>query len=99
MHLHASIAELARKGNDLGDDELSDGARVAERRIEDRDAMLSGILQVDLVGANAEATDSNKVLGMGENFGGQLCLGSNTKYVNVAEVVFSTELRRHIGVD
>jgi len=61
-HLASTIAELTAEGDNLGDDELGDGARVGEGRVEDGDSGLSGGEKVDLVGSDAEAADDEKLL-------------------------------------
>lgn len=57
MHFHGAITKLTGEGNDLGNDEFCDAARVAEGRVEDADAMLGGVLEVHLVRADTEASD------------------------------------------
>lgn len=74
VHLVGSIAKLTGKNDDLGDDQLSDTARVGEGGVEDGDTILGGELEVDLVGADTEATDDEEVLGLSEDLLGELCL-------------------------
>lgn len=74
MHLNGSVAELARQGDDLGDDEFRDTARVGERRVEDGNTATSSIGEVDLVGADAEASNDEEVLGFAEDSLAQLGL-------------------------
>ena len=45
--------------------------------------MLGGILQVDLVGADAEAADDGEVLSLCQYLGRQLCLGADTNNVDI----------------
>lgn len=67
VHLHGAIAELTGEDNDLTDYQFSDRTRVAEWRVEDADSMLRGVVQVDLVSANAETTNSDEVLGLAKH--------------------------------
>ena len=83
MHFHGAIAQLTSKADDLRDDQLGDTAGVAERRVEDGNTVLSGILEVDLVGTDAEAADHNQVLGLLEDSCGELGLGADTNHMHV----------------
>lgn len=74
MHLVRTVAKLPAKSNDFGNDELSDTAGVAERRIEDGNAALSGVLEVDLIGPNAKAAYKQQIFGMTEDFLRELSL-------------------------
>lgn len=51
-----TVDELAREGDDFADDELGDGAGVGKGGVEDGDADAGGGVEVDLVGADTEAT-------------------------------------------
>ena len=46
--------------------------------------MLSGIVKVDLVSANAEAADNDKILGFLQDFGGELGLRSYSYHMYVS---------------
>ena len=74
MQFHGAISQLSSQHNDLADDKLSNTARVCEGGIEDGDAMLGRIVEVDLVGPNAETTDHDQVLGFTEDFLAELGL-------------------------
>lgn len=65
---------MSGQGNDFGNDELSDGARVGEGGVEDGDTSVGGIGEVDLVGADTEAADDNEVLCLFEDLCGELGL-------------------------
>ena len=56
-------AELTRQRNDLAQDHLCDATGVGKGRIKDRDATDIGGVQIDLVGADAEATDREQIGG------------------------------------
>lgn len=60
-HLDGAVADLTREGHDLADNELGDGARVGEGGVEDGDTRTCGGEEVDLVGADAEATDHEEL--------------------------------------
>lgn len=83
MHFHGAVAQLTSKANDLGNDQLGDTAGVAERRVEDGNTVFGGILEVNLVGSDAEAADHNQVLSLLEDPRGELSLGADTNHMNV----------------
>lgn len=83
MHFVGAVTQLAGKANDLANDQLGNTAGVAERRVEDSNTLFGGILEVDLVGTNAEATDHNQVLSLLEDPRGELGLGTDTNHMNV----------------
>ena len=61
--LEAAFKVLTRERNDLGYDELRDGTRVGEGRVEDRDAGFRSGELVDLIYADAEAPDDEELKG------------------------------------
>lgn len=65
-HLVGSVDDLSRKGNDLGDDELSNRTGVGEGRVENGDTSLGGVLKIDLIGTDTETADGQE-LGVGVN--------------------------------
>jgi hypothetical protein len=44
-----------------------------------------GVLEVDLVRADAEATNDNQVFGFGEDAGGELSFRPNAENVNISK--------------
>lgn len=60
-HLPATLEVLSSESDDLGNDELSDGARVREGGVEDGNASFGGGGEVDLVCADAEAADDKQL--------------------------------------
>jgi hypothetical protein len=56
----------------LGDDQLGHAAGIGVGRVEHRDAGQFGRVQVDLVGADAEAAHRHQALGVGQYLGAQL---------------------------
>jgi hypothetical protein len=85
VHLTAAVAQLTCERDDLANDELSDRARVREGRVEDADSMRRGVLEIDLVRADAEASDDNQVLGFGEDAGSKLSFGTDTEDVDITK--------------
>lgn len=63
-HLTGSVGELSREADDLGKDELGDGPRVGEGRVEDGDTSRGSGGEVDLVGTDTEATNDEKLSSM-----------------------------------
>lgn len=84
VHLRGAVAQLASEGNYFGDDELSNAARVGKGGVEDGNAVVGGVVEVDLIGADAEATHDKQVLGLAKDTFGQLCFGANANDMDVA---------------
>ncbi len=85
MHPLGLLREPAGQHDDLADHELDDAAGVGVGRVEHRDAALGGRGQVDLVGADAEATDRDQV-GRGVEHGrGQVGVGADAEQVDPRE--------------
>ena len=55
--------DAAQQHDDLADDEFGDAAGVGERRVEHRNAEPLGRVEIDLVGADAEAADGDQPVG------------------------------------
>ena len=55
VHFHRTVAKLSRQSNDFRDDELGNTPGITERGVEDRDTMLSSVLEIYLIGTNAKA--------------------------------------------
>lgn len=83
VHLVGSVAELTGEGDYLGNDKLSDTARVGEGGVEDGDTVFGSKLEVDLVGTDTEAADDEEVCGLTKDLFGELCFGANTDDLNV----------------
>lgn len=84
MQLVGAIAKLTSKADDLANDELSDTARVGKGGVENGDTMAGGVIEINLVGTDAEAADDQQVLGLAEDLLAQSGLGANADDVNVA---------------
>jgi hypothetical protein len=83
VHLHGTVTKLASEHDDLGDDQLGDGTRVGEGRVEDGDTVLGGIVKVDLVGSDTKTSDNDQVLCLAKDIGGELGLGADSNGVDV----------------
>ena len=57
VHLVGSIAKLPGKRNNFANDQFRNTTRVAERRIEHRDTMLSSIMKIHLICSYAKASN------------------------------------------
>lgn len=86
MHLVGAITQLAGQHDHLTNDQLGNTARVAEGGVEDGNTLVSGILEVDLVGTDTEATDDDKVLCFLQDSCGELGLGANTDDVDITAI-------------
>lgn len=93
VHLVAAVADLAGQYDDLADDQFGDTARVAEGGVEDAYSVLGGVLQVDLVRADTEASDHDEVAGGRKDTGSQLRLGANANYMDIPEELVSISCR------
>lgn len=89
MHLVGAIAQLTGKHDHLTNDQLGNTARVAEGGVEDRNTLFSGILEIDLVGTDTEATDDDEVLCLLQDSCGELGLGANTDDVNITAIEYN----------
>jgi len=85
VHFIAAISYLASKGDNFANDKFRDRSRICERRVKDADSMLSSVLEVNLVRADAEAADHDEILCCGENSSSKLGLAADTKNVNVSK--------------
>lgn len=57
VHFIRTITQLPCQSNNLCNDEFSDTTGIAERGVEDGDAMLGRVLEVDLIRTDAKAAD------------------------------------------
>ena len=65
VHFARAVAELTRERDDLADDQLGDAAGVAEWRVEDRNAAVVRVFEIDLVGPDAEAAEGDEARRVG----------------------------------
>ncbi len=61
VDLLVAVPKLPGEHDDFGEDQLSDGARVGKRRIENDHTAPHGSCQIDLVGPNAKAADCQQL--------------------------------------
>jgi hypothetical protein len=88
MHLHRTITELTREHNDFADDHFRDAASIAKGRIKDGYAVRFGGDQIDLVGTDAEAAESQEPASFGKNRVRDLGLTSNAQYMHIPDLLF-----------
>lgn len=86
MHFNGSIAELSGQGDNFGNDQFRNTARVCEWGVEHGNTTASSIIEVDLVGSDTEASDDEQVLGLAQNLLAQLCLGADTNNMDLTSI-------------
>ncbi len=86
VQIARAVAELAGQHHDLREDHLGDRARVGERRVEHRDAVRVRRLEVDLVGADAEAPEREQAARGLERRALHLGLAADAEHVHVGDV-------------
>jgi hypothetical protein len=89
VHLAGAVAQLTGKHDHFTNDQLGNTARVAEGGVEDGNTLVGGILEVDLVGTDTEATDDDKVLRFLQDSCGELRLRANTNDVDIPAIQHS----------
>jgi len=67
VHFITPVTQLPGQRNDLADDQFGNGPRVGKGGVEDADTVASGIIEIDLVRADAETANNNEVPCMGED--------------------------------
>ncbi len=80
------LGDATQQQDGFGQHQLSDGAGVGERRVEDRNTALARRIQIDLVGANAKATHGDQLVGRGKYIGCQLRAGADADKVHVGDL-------------
>ncbi len=78
--------DAAQQQDGLGQHQLGHRAGVGIGGVEHGDAALAGGVQVDLVGADAEAADGDQLLGAVEHLGGQLGTRADANEVGVGDL-------------
>lgn len=97
VHLAGAVSKLPGQHDDLSDNQLRNGARVAERRVEDGNTVFGGIIEIDLVGSDTEAADHDEVLSLTENPLGELGLRADTDSMDITvSWKLLSALRRHL---
>ncbi|KAH3667992.1 hypothetical protein OGAPHI_001746 [Ogataea philodendri] len=87
VELGGTVTQLSGQGDDLTNDKLCNRPRVGERRVEHGDTGIGRKLKVDLVGSNTETANDTKVLGVFQNVGCQLGLGTDTNSMHVLDLL------------
>lgn len=83
VHLVGAVTKLTGQGDNFGNNELCNTARIGEGGVEDSNAVGGSVFEVDLVRADAEAANDEQVLGLTQDLLGQLGLGANTNDMHV----------------
>ena len=82
------LRDAAQQQDGLAQHQLGYRTGVRVGRVEYRDATLAGRIQVNLVGADAEAAHRNQLLGAVEDLGGQLGARADADEVSVGDLLF-----------
>ena len=85
MRVGVAKRDPAHQQDGFGEHQFGYAAGVRKGRVENGDAALLGRVEVDLIGADAEAADAHQLLGAVDDFGGQLGLGADADEIGVAE--------------
>lgn len=84
MQFTRAITQLPGQSDDFSNDKFRNATGIAERRVEDCNSMLGCILQIDLIGPNAEATNHNEVLGRPQYLGRQFGFGTDPDNMDIS---------------
>lgn len=84
VHLIWTIAQLTGKSYNFSYNQFGNTPRIAERRVEDRNAMFGCVLEVNLVCSNTETTDDNEVSGFLQDASTQLRLGADSNHMYIS---------------
>mmetsp|Transcript_2767 Transcript_2767/g.7745 ORF Transcript_2767/g.7745 Transcript_2767/m.7745 type:complete len:439 (-) Transcript_2767:31-1347(-) len=87
MHGGRAVADLAGQADDVPDDELRHAAGVREGGVEDRDALRLRGLQIDLVGADAEAAHRQHLVHRRDDLRGDLGLAADAEDVQALDLL------------
>lgn len=82
-----AVGNPAQQHHDLADGQLGDAAGVGERRVEHRDALLACRFQIDLVGADREAADSEEPVSGGEDLRRELGARADAEDVHALDLL------------
>ena len=63
-HLNSPLHILSTQCNNLTDHQLGHTPRITKRTVEHRNSLLGSILQVNLIRADTETSNTNQILGM-----------------------------------
>ena len=82
LHMMRMCRNTAQQADDVTDDQLHHGAGVRIRCVEHGDAMRAGIVEIDLIGADAEAADGAEVRSCVDDLPRDGRLGSHAKQID-----------------
>ncbi|CAM4433948.1 hypothetical protein STPA111741_17515 [Stenotrophomonas pavanii] len=98
MALGVLLRNATGQHDRLGDHQLGHAAGVGVGRIEHRDAGQLGRVQVDLVGADAEAAHRDQALGLGQHLGAELGARTDADDVRLGDARLQFVLGQCLGV-
>ncbi|KPW25720.1 Uncharacterized protein ALO83_04859 [Pseudomonas cannabina pv. alisalensis] len=92
------LGDAAQQQDRLGQHQFGDRTGVGVRRVEHRDTAFARRVQINLVGADAEAADRDQFLGAVEQLFGQLSAGTDADEVSVGDLFLQLGFRQRLGV-
>jgi len=92
------LRDAAQQQDGLGQHQFGYRTGVGVRGVEHGDAALAGRVQVNLVGADAEAADSHQLFRAIEELFGQLGAGADTDEVCIGDLFLQLGLRQRLDV-
>ena len=87
LHMMGVRGNAAHQANDVADNQFHHGASVGIWGIEHGDAVLARIVEIDLIGADAEAADGRERRTCVDDFAGHAGFGANAQQINVFQGV------------
>ena len=93
----ALLGDAAQQQDRFGQHQFGDRARVGVRCVEDRDAAFAGRVEVDLVGADAEAAHGHQFLRVVEDLCRQLSTGADAEEVHIGDARLELGVRQGAG--
>ncbi len=85
MAFNRTRENTAHEHNNLPHDQFGHRARIAIRCVKNRNPVQSGRFQINLIGADAEATNSHKTVSAFNDFLGQLRAGTDAHNMHAFE--------------
>ena len=79
--------DAAHQADDVANDQFHHGTGIRIRRVEHGDAALARVVEIDLVGADAEAADRGQVGTGVDHLASDIRLGANAQQINTFERV------------
>ena len=87
LHMVRVCRDAAHQADDVADDQFHHGTGIRIRRVEHGDAALARVVEIDLVGADAEAADRGQVGTGVDHLASDIRLGANAQQINTFERV------------